>query len=143
MSVNGFKSARILKQSQPQPSDHFNETLDQNKDKKSTQKIDNSHSNQAQNLSSPIPTPSQASTPTHNHNEPRTHTGHRSVISEISDISNKHTYHMAIDSQWCKTCHIYKPIRTSHCAKCDCCVEVFDHHCAFVGKCVGMCEFDT
>jgi len=29
--------------------------------------------------------------------------------------------------RWCHTCHIYRPLRASHCRDCDCCVEEFDH----------------
>ena len=39
--------------------------------------------------------------------------------------------------KYCTTCDIYRPPRAIHCGICNCCIERLDHHCPWLGTCIG------
>jgi multisubunit Na+/H+ antiporter MnhF subunit len=39
--------------------------------------------------------------------------------------------------RFCHICGLLRDRQTEHCGDCDVCIEGFDHHCPWVGKCVG------
>eukprot|EP00922_Rhytidocystis_sp_ex-Travisia-forbesii_P020100 GHVS01029632.1.p1 GENE.GHVS01029632.1~~GHVS01029632.1.p1 ORF type:complete len:455 (-),score=60.60 GHVS01029632.1:141-1505(-) len=61
--------------------------------------------------------------------------GHAELAVDMTE--DEHTKEDPQLSSYCRVCHIYQPLRCRHCRECNHCVLTFDHHCFFIGGCVG------
>lgn len=44
-------------------------------------------------------------------------------------------------ARWCEICELFQPPDGVHCPDCNVCVAGFDHHCVWMGTCVGRNNF--
>ena len=43
---------------------------------------------------------------------------------------------------YCQLCRTHRHVKSYHCGKCNRCTEGFDHHCAFLGTCIGRRNYE-
>ena len=57
---------------------------------------------------------------------------------EIEDLDDEDDeVVLFVEYKYCTICHIEQPLRCKHCKQCDHCVATHDHHCPWIGNCVG------
>eukprot|EP00914_Ancora_sagittata_P034108 GHVO01068911.1.p1 GENE.GHVO01068911.1~~GHVO01068911.1.p1 ORF type:complete len:390 (-),score=62.55 GHVO01068911.1:183-1322(-) len=62
-----------------------------------------------------------------------TDTGHFESFSRYPDG----VYQSGHKLYYCAVCKMYMPLRCKHCNECGRCVRTFDHHCPWMGLCIG------
>jgi len=45
--------------------------------------------------------------------------------------------------RYCDLCSVYQPPDAVHCPECNVCVEGYDHHCPWMGTCIGKKNFNS
>lgn len=55
----------------------------------------------------------------------------------LSEVNNKDTDLQVKEIRYCTICRVDQPIRTKHCKECGRCIATHDHHCPWLGVCIG------
>lgn len=72
--------------------------------------------------------------------------------SHSTDTSSKGQYQNLLVQQqqeegaeqgwrYCATCNVYQPPKAAHCTDCNLCIDGYDHHCPWMGTCIGKNNF--
>jgi len=55
----------------------------------------------------------------------------------LEQRSSKKTEEVDPNLRWCGVCELHRSKGSYHCHECGVCVKGWDHHCSFMGKCIG------
>ena len=58
-------------------------------------------------------------------------------MSESCEVLGAPPFHSVPKLRRCGYCNIIQPLRAKHCEDCNQCVHRYDHHCPWLGNCVG------
>lgn len=58
-------------------------------------------------------------------------------VDDVHSSGSDGDIEMFVESKYCTVCHLEQPLRTKHCKSCDQCIATHDHHCPWIGNCVG------
>lgn len=65
----------------------------------------------------------------------------RSFVTTNADWLVPHPRAALTKLKSCFSCQIWRPFRAVHCDACDCCVMELDHHCPWLGTCIGLYNY--
>ena len=44
---------------------------------------------------------------------------------------------ITVEARFCTVCEMLQPLRAKHCKDCNACIALHDHHCPWLGTCIG------
>jgi len=65
----------------------------------------------------------------------------------VTESNQNEYYPLEVDNdctqrrRYCDICSVYQPPKTVHCSECNLCFAGYDHHCPWMGTCVGKKNF--
>jgi len=56
---------------------------------------------------------------------------------QIDDQERNHSDGFFVEKRYCTVCNLEQPFRAKHCKHCNRCIARYDHHCPWLGNCIG------